>query len=162
MEHKDGTVSIRVETIEEFHISDSTKALTQKEKIEKLNEYFKKEYQGKVVEYDKDGESIRVFTTTDTRKNFSWMKAGVRRAQHDVKLSIAADGQYPALIANVRFRSSSVEEKSNQSLFHKKTAQWHYFEKTIICDFVRYDVLIDVRESEKHVCTIHNISLYPA
>lgn len=164
MEHKDGTISITVETIEEFHISDSTKKLTREEKVQVIKEFFQKEYQGKFVEYNKEGESIQVLTNRDTRNNFflNKLQGYWGRQLHNTKLDVAADGKYGALISNVQFLFSSEEGKSEQSNFHKNTLRWHYFKKPIVCDSVRLDVIIDVRENLEHNFTIHNISLrYP-
>lgn len=149
----------KIGEIEQYIISDETKKLTNKQKMELAEKMFKEKYQGKVLTYKKLEDEMFVIINRTTRKNFpSHMKREGHRI-HNLKLSIACQGHYIELIKSPQYYKSLHEKKKNQSEIHSKTKMYHYFGKQVLIDRELYTVLINVAEKNNGKYYIHFVEI---
>ena len=62
------------------------------------------------------------------------------------KVNIGADGNYMEFAENSLYTGSSIEQEKDGS-FHKNAKTWDYYVKTVKCDGVYFDVLINVMDT---------------
>lgn len=150
-----------VRLIEEFAIKPEIKGLSKEERLNLLDDLFKKEYQGKVVSLNMLEKELFVQTTSVTRAHFGIYHKGGSFKGFMTKLNISASGGYLPLIANSEYVRSADETKPRQNKFHRNTLKWHYFAKEILCEGERFRVQVDVRESKQHEYIVYNVGMNP-
>lgn len=151
--------------VEVYETSDDVKNMTLKEKKAKLLDIMVNQYKGRTAKFVRDGETyyaqynnagIRKGVFGDKKSDRSGLKA---------KVNIGADGNYIELAENALY-SGSAEESGKRNKFHRDAQSWDYYVKTIRSDGKDYDVLVNVKNTEKdhyvYDITLHEKSTTPS
>jgi hypothetical protein len=134
--------------VEVYETSDDVKNLTLKERKAKLLDTMINQYKGRTAKFTRDGETyyaqynnkgINKGIFGDKKSDMSGLKA---------KVNIGADGNYIELAENALY-SGSAKESGKSNKFHRDAKTWDYYVKTIRSDGKDYDVLINVKNTEK-------------
>ena len=134
--------------VEVYETSDKVKNLTLKERKAKLLDTMINQYKGRTAKFTRDGETyyaqynnkgINKGIFGDKKSDMSGLKA---------KVNIGADGNYIELAENALY-SGSAKESGKSNKFHRDAQTWDYYVKTIRSDGKDYDVLINVKNTEK-------------
>lgn len=145
--------------IEKYVISETTKKLTNKEKLKLADKMFKDLYQGKTLTYKRLNKDMFVYVNKNTRHNFSTHKKQEKNKAHLAKLEIACDGKFIEFVSNPKYDYSKAEKKAGKSKNHKKNQKYHYFLKEVYIDDELYKVLINVREATSKKCIIYHVEM---
>lgn len=151
----------RIGQIEVFEIDQNIDHYTRKEREKVINGHFKKEYQGKEVNYLLNGEEINAAINHITRNNFKARQHSNKYESNKAfktRNDIVFSGDYMNLISNIPYIYSNDEKKANQNIHHKKDNKWHYFQKVILCNNILFSVNIDIIE-RKNRFYIYNVKL---
>jgi len=133
--------------------------LPQAEKRALIKKLFQEEYQGKTLTYKKLDEEMFVRINATTLQNYTERKAFEERKEHRAKLNLGAAGEFMRLITDPEYQRSLEEQKIGQSKQHVRGSQYHYFQKFVMVDGYLYALTINVRETYRHNCFVHSVSL---
>ncbi len=140
----------KVGSIEVYELDENLDKYTRKEREEYINELFKQEYQGKEISYFLNGEEIKALINKTTKKNFFVKKHSHGQKESSLEFNTRQDivfsGDYENLIKNSQYDKSSKDNYIGFSKNHTDSNEWHYFKKSIVCNGIVFDVIIDVRE----------------
>lgn len=139
----------KVGEIEVYYIDEDLEKLSKKERIKRIDELFKKEYQGKQIKYLLNNKEIRALINSITRSNISSRIHGgsvnETNKEFSIKQGIILKGDYIKLISELDYIRTSEDKRKENHINYK----FHYFKKVIMCNKRYYEVVVDIREHAK-------------
>lgn len=140
----------KIGEIEIYQINENLNGLSLKEREKRVNEIFKKVYQGKEVKYFLNDKEIYALINSLTKSNITSRKHGGSTEEgkrgFKAKLNLVISNQFISVLNNAKYFKSKDHSKTFENKNHKKDDIWHYYKKKIIVNDILYEVVIDIKE----------------